>query len=117
LLRGDWYVDASLVELVVVGHVDVPSAHPETSYFAVSGLESHHQAVDAVSGFSELLSGNVGPSFDGGGEAKGHGAGDFGELFLVEADKCLSRARGEGGVAFIWWVDSDAERWWGDFLD
>ena len=117
MLRGDWCVDASLVELVVVGHVDVPRACPEASYFAVSGLKSRRQAVDVVSGFSDLLSGDVGPSFDGGSEAKGHGAGDFAELFFAEADECLSRARGEGGVAFIWWVDSDAEQWWGDFLD
>jgi hypothetical protein len=34
-----------------------------------------------------LLGGNVGPSFDGGGKAKGHGAGD-----LAEVDECLSRA-------------------------
>jgi hypothetical protein len=100
-----------------MGHVDVPSVRPETPYFAVSGLESRRQAVDAVLGFSDLLGGDVGPSFDSGGEAKGHSAGDFAELFFAEADEHLSRAGGEGGVAFIWRVDSDAERWWGDFLD
>jgi len=100
-----------------VGHVDIPSACPETPYFAVSGLESRRQAVDAVSGLGDLLGGDVGPSFDGGGEAKGHGAGDLAELFFAEADEHLSRSGGEGSVAFIWRVDSDAERWWGDFLD
>jgi len=117
LLGGDWCVDASLVELVVVGHIDVPGACPEVSYLAVPGFESRCQAVDVVSGFSDLLGGNVGPSFDGGGEAEGHGAGDFAEFLLTEADERLSQAGGERGVAFIWWVDSDTERWWGDFLD
>jgi hypothetical protein len=64
-----------------------------------------------------LLGSNVGPSFDGGGEAKGHGAGDFAELLFTEADEHLSRAGGEGGIAFIWWVNLDVEWWWGDFLD
>jgi len=91
--------------------------HSEMPYFAVSGLESRRQVVDAVSGLGDLLGGDVGPSFNGGGEAKGHGAGDFDELFFAEADECLSQAGGEGGVAFIWRVDLDVERWWGDFLD
>jgi hypothetical protein len=75
-----------------VGHIDIPCARPEVSYLAVSGLESCHQAVDVVSGFGELLGGDVGPSFDGGGEAEGHGAGDLAEFPFTEADEHLSRA-------------------------
>jgi hypothetical protein len=92
LLGGDWRVDVSLIELIVVGHVDVPCACPEASYLAVSSLEGCRQTVDAVSGFGDLLGGDVGPSFDSGGEAEGHGAGDLAELLLTEADERLSQA-------------------------
>jgi len=73
-----------------VGHVDISCACSEASYFSVSGLKSRRQAVDAVSSFGDLLGGDVGPSFNGGGEAKGHGAGDFAEFLFAKVDERLS---------------------------
>jgi hypothetical protein len=73
-----------------MGHVDVPCVCSEASYLAVSGFESRRQAVDAVSGFGDLLGGDVGPSFDSGSETEGHGAGDLTEFFFTEADERLS---------------------------
>jgi hypothetical protein len=106
-----------LIELVVMGHVDIPGAHPEASYFSVLGFECCRQVVDVVSGFGELLGGNGGPPFDGGGETEGHCVSNLAEFFFAELDEHLGRAGRERGVAFVWQVDADTERWWGDFLD
>ena len=100
-----------------MGHVDIACTGPEVLYFCILGFECHRQAVDAVSGFSKLLGSNGGSSFNGGGKAEGHCAGNFAEFFLAEADEGLGRARGERWVCFVWWVNTDMERWWGDFLD
>lgn len=101
LLGGYWHVDVPIVELVVVGHVDVASVGPELLYFSVSCLEGHCQMIDVVSGFGELLGGNGSLPFNGEGEAEGHCVSDLAKFLLAKVDESLSRARGERGVQLI----------------
>ena len=91
MLGRDWGVNMPAVEFVVMGHVDIPCMGPQTSYLTVLGLKCHRQAVDTLAGCGELLGSDGGPSFNGGGETKGHHMGDLAELLLAEMDKGLGR--------------------------
>ena len=98
MLGGDWGVDTSLIKLIVVGHVDIACTGLKALYFCILGFESCCQAVDMVSGLGELLGGDSGLPFDGGGKAKGHCVGDLAEFLLTEVDESLGGTGGERGV-------------------
>jgi hypothetical protein len=88
LLGRDGGVDPSVVELVVVGHVDIAYPCMQASYFFIMGLEGTGELVNIGVGS------NGGVSFDGGGEAKCYNLGQSTELLLTEAHDGLGQARG-----------------------
>jgi hypothetical protein len=89
LLRRDRGVNPPLVELVVVGHVDVACVCPQVSYLAVPCFEYHCQAVDTLSGSGELLGSNVCPPFNGVGKTEGHGSHDLAKFVFAEMNEGL----------------------------
>jgi hypothetical protein len=98
LLRGDEGVNAPVVELIVVWHVNVTCLSVELSYFFVAWVESSCQVVDTVVSFCELLGGNGDALFDCGGEAEGHCLSDFTELSLAEVHDGLCWSERQRGV-------------------
>ena len=87
--------------------------------FVIAGFESSHELVNAGVGCGELLGGDGGASFHGGGKSIGHCACDFSELVPAEADESFSGAGGQGGIglAIQWWVDLYSEWRWRYLLD
>ena len=106
-------------ELIVIGHVDVACLGLQVAEFFIASVKSSRELVDACASCCELLGGDVGASFNSGSESIGDGSCNFAELISAEADKSLSRARGQGGVglAILWWVDAYLERRQRHFLD
>ena len=119
LLRGDLGINASIVELKVVGHVDVPHLGLQVADFVIAGLKGSYELIDVGVGHGELLGSNGSVSLHCGGGSIGHCAHNFGEFIPAEVDEGLGQAGGQGGIGLTvwWWVDSYLEQRWQYLLD
>jgi len=87
LLQGDLDIEASIVEFIVMGHVDIPHLGPWVADFIVVGLEGPCELVDAGAGGYELLGGNGGALSHCAGKSIGHHSCDFAEFISAETDE------------------------------
>jgi hypothetical protein len=87
-------IDASSVEFVVMGHVDIACSSSQVADLFVASVEGSRKLVDVCTSGCELLGSNIGASFDSGGKSVGDGPCDFTELISTEADESFGRARG-----------------------
>jgi hypothetical protein len=80
-------VNASVVELKVVGHVGVLCSGPQVADFIVMGFKGSHKLGNVGAGSSKLLGGDGSLSFHCSSKPIGHYAHNLSEFVSAETDE------------------------------